>query len=141
MAVERVTFTKPAAQRISRVVRIVEAGDRDTSSGVVSPRLESGGNRQAIRLCSWTSTWAVDTVSVIRFSPATSVTATATNEFLGVGPGYGWAYRHGTAGYQLIGAKLSLQPNYSSTEVQLFGHDASAVAHWYSITTCSTASS
>lgn len=139
MAVERVTFTKPAAQRISRVVRIVEAGDRDTSSGVVSPRLDNGGTRQPIRLCSWTSTWSVDTVSVIRFSPATEVTVTATNEYLGVGPGYGWAYRHGTAGYQLIGAKLSLQPNYSSTEVQLLGHDTHGIARWYSVTTCSTA--
>ena len=136
-----VNFTRPAAERIGRAVRIVESGSRDGGGPVLDRPWFGESSPQPIRFCSWTSTWHIDTVSVIRFSPATSVTATATNEFLGVGPGYGWAYRHGTAGYQLIGAKLSLQPNYSSTEVQLFGHDASAVAHWYSITTCSTASS
>lgn len=140
MSTERVTFTRPAAERIARVVRLVEQGSRDTSASPTVPRMDSQ-NVAGVRFCSWTSTWHIDTVSVIRFTPATNVTVTATNVYLGVGPGDGWVAKKGTAGYQLIGAKLSLQPNYSSTEVQLFGHDASAVAHWYSITTCSTASS
>lgn len=140
MTAERVTFTRPAAERIAKVVRIVEQGDRDTSARPSSPRL-TGNSSAAVRFCSWTSTWHVDTVSVIRFTPATNVTATATNVYLGLAPGDGWVAKKGTAGYQLIGAKLSLQPNYSSTEVQLFGHDDGGVAHWYSVTTCSTAAS
>lgn len=137
--VDPVNFTRPAAERIGRAVRIVEAGSRDGGGPVLDRPWFGESSPQPIRFCSWTSTWQIDTVSVIRFTPATNVTATATNVYLGVGPGDGWVAKKGTAGYQLIGAKLSLQPNYSSTEVQLFGHDASAVAHWYSVTTCSTA--
>lgn len=138
---ERTSFSKSAAERIAKVVRIVEGGKRDTPGISQGVRLQPPAQASIIRFCSWTSTWHIDTTSVVTFMPNTAMTATATNIFLGVGPGEGWLAQKGTAGYQLIGAKLSLQPNYSSTEVQLFGHDSSAVAHWYSVTTCSTAAS
>ena len=135
---DRVTFTKASAERIAQAVRIVEAGNRDTEGLPTAPRF-SPASSNPIRFCSWTATWSHGTVSTITFDPATNVTATATNVYLGVGPGNGWVARHGTAGYRLIGADLSLQPSYSGNEIQLLGHDDSGIANWYSITTCSTA--
>lgn len=134
---DRVVFTKSSGDRIAKVVRIVEAGNRDAETLVTAPRFSPGVD--PIRFCSWTATWTHGTASTITFDPATNVTATATNVYLGVGPGNGWAARHGTAGWRLIGADLSMQPSYSSTEIQLLGHDDSGIANWYSITTCATA--
>lgn len=133
-----VNFTRPAAERISRVVRQIEAGDRSGAALQWDRPWDSMPDR-IIRFCSWTATWSHGTTATITFDPATNVTATATNVYLGLGPGNGWAARHNTAGWRLIGADLTLQPSYSSTEIQLLGHNDSGIANWYSITTCATA--
>lgn len=135
---DRVTFTQGSAQRIAKVVRLVEAGSRDTSALPTSPRLDGGGNAAPVKFCSWSATWSYSSTATITFAPGGG-TATANNVFLGVGPGDGWAARKGTAGWQLIGCDLTKQPGYAGGEIQLFGHDSSAVASWYSITTCATA--
>jgi len=134
---DRVTFTKGSAERIAQVVRIVESGNRDTGGLPTSPRFGPGG--AAIKFCTWTGNWPHGDTATITFDPATSVTATAVNVVLGFGPGNGWVARKGTAGWHLIGADLTLQPAFSSTEIQLFGHDDDGIANWYSITTCATA--
>jgi hypothetical protein len=136
---DRVTFTKPAAERIGRVVRIVEAGDREAAPYAVGVRLESSADR--VRFCSWTATWTHGSTTSIQFAPATNATATATNVILGVGPGDGWVARKGSAGWSLIGFDMTKQPGYASGDVQLFGHTSgsSAIATWYSITSCATA--
>ena len=136
---DRVTFTKPAAERIGKVVRIVEGGDREAAPYTVDVRMES--QRAAVRFCSWTSTWTYGGVASVRFDPATNATATATNVILGVGPGDGWVARKGSAGWSLIGFDMTKQPGYSSGDVQLFGHTSGspAIATWYSITSCATA--
>ena len=135
---DRVTFTKGSAERIAQVVRIVEAGNRDTGGLPTAPRFGPGGG-SAIKFCSWTATWTYANTATITFS-LSSVTATANNVFLGVGPGDGWVAKKGSAGWQLIGCDLTKQPGYASGDIQLFGHSsASALAQWYSITTCATA--
>ena len=136
---DRVVFTKSSGDRIAKAVRAVEAGNRDEEPFITAPRFSPGVSGNPIRFCSWTATWSHGTTATITFDPATNLTATATNVYLGMGPGSGWAARHGTAGWRLIGADLSLQPSYSSTEIQLLGHDDSGIANWYSITTCATA--
>jgi hypothetical protein len=47
--------------------------------------------------------------------------------------------KKGTANWCLIGFDMTKQPGYASGGIQLFGHNDSAIAQWYSITTCSTA--
>lgn len=134
---DRVTFTRPAAERIGKVVRIVEAGDREASPYAVDVRMQGEG--RPLRFCSWTATWQHGSTATITFDPSGS-TATASNVFLGVGPGDGWVAKKGSAGWALVSADLTKQPGYSSGEIQLFGHSTnSAVAQWYSITTCATA--
>jgi hypothetical protein len=136
---DRVTFTKGSAERIAQVVRIVEAGNRDTGGLPTSPRFGGGGG-SAIKFCTWAADWYAGETATITFDPATNVTATAVNVVLGFGPGNGWVAKKGTAGWHLIGADLTLQPGYVATDIQLFGHStSSALAQWYSITTCATA--
>lgn len=134
---DRVTFTKASAERIAQAVRIVEAGNRDTGGMPTAPRL--GAGFAPIRFCTWTADWAHGETAAITFDPATNVTATAVNVVLGFGPGDGWVAKKGTTGWHLIGADLTLQAGFSSTEIQLFGHDDNGLAEWYSITTCATA--
>jgi len=134
-----VEFTRGAAERIAKVVRKVEAGGRNGSAFSPMPRLQSFG-KGGVRFCSWTATWSHSDTATITFDPATAQTATATNVILGVGPGDGWVAKKGSAGWQLIGFDMTQQPGYADGEIQLFGHSSSsAIAQWYSITTCATA--
>jgi hypothetical protein len=135
---DRVTFTPGSAERIAKVVRIVEAGNRDTAGLPTSPRL--GGGSAGIKFCSWTATWTYNSTASITFTSGTAATATATNVILGVGPGDGWVARKGSAGWALVSFDMTKQPGYAAGEIQLFGHSSSsAIATWYSITTCATA--
>jgi len=134
-----VEFTRPAAERIAKVVRKVEAGGREGNAFSLFPRLQSLGGR-SVRFCSWTATWTYSETATITFDPATAQTATATNVILGVGPGDGWVARKGSAGWSLIGFDMTKQPGYAADEIQLFGHSSTdGIAQWYSITTCATA--
>jgi hypothetical protein len=137
---DKVAFTSGAATRIAKVVRQVEAGDRNGKGVEFFPRLQNAPSGAGIRFCSWTATWTYSQTATITFDPATNVTATATNVILGVGPGDGWVAKKGSAGWSLIGFDMTKQPGYSSGDIQLFGHStSSAIAQWYSITTCATA--
>ena len=135
---DRVTFTRSSAERIAQAVRTVEAGNRDTGALPTSPRFAAVGG-DAVKFCSWTVSWPHGDTATITFDPATNVTATAVNVVLGFGPGNGWVAKKGTAGWQLIGADLTLQPAFSSSEIQLFGHDDAGFAKWYDVFTCTTA--
>ncbi len=138
---DRATFTVSSAERIAKVVRTVEAGNRDGSILPVSPRFAgslSGGS--AVRFCSWTGTWGYNGINTIAFASGPPATATAINVILGVGAGDGWVARRGSAGWSLVAFDMTKQPGYAPSEIQLFGHSTSSgAAQWYSITNCSTA--
>lgn len=134
---DRITFTKSSGDRIAKVVRIVEAGNRDTDILPTAPRFGLGGGG-GVKFVSWTSTWTINATATIEFV-TNSLTATATNVFLGVSPGEGWVARKGTTGWALIGCDLTLQPEYEQGDNQLFGHTTSGLCRWYSVTTCATA--
>lgn len=131
---DRVTFTRSSGERIAKVVRIVEAGNRDASGIAQDARLQSP---LPIRFCSWTSTWTIGSTATIQFWN-TDITATANNVYLGVGGGDGWVARKGTTGWSLIGCDLTLQLGYSSASIQILGHNTASIAQWYSVYTCST---
>ena len=138
MSDARVDFTRGAAERIARAVRIVEQGDRDGAALTFKRTLESGGGGKPVRFCSWSTSWSYGGTAVITFAPGTANTATATNQILRVGPGDGWAANNGTSGWSLVSFDMTKQSGYSTSTIQLFGHDSSALAHWYSITTCAS---
>lgn len=75
--VERVTFTKPAAERIGRVVRQVEAGNRDQGPLTFGPRVGSGGGT-SVRMAYYTATVAWNRIT---FTAATSHTNTMKIQF------------------------------------------------------------
>lgn len=74
---ERVTFTKPAAERIAKVVRTVEGGDRDTGPLTFGMR-SVGGSCSPIRFALYTATtnW-----TVVGITGATTTNNTKTIQF------------------------------------------------------------
>ena len=83
---ERVTFTRPAAERIAKVVRQVEGGDRDTPPLVFGARIGSKSEK-VFRVCTFTGSWSKNTAKVVTFrnQTATPNTANATNLFASIG--------------------------------------------------------
>ena len=147
--VERVTFTRPAAERIAAVVREVEAGDRDIMPMGVGPRLQENSAR--IRVATFTGVWATGTTHVVNLGApsgtSTSSTAAAYNAFL---PLYaespvqcllGKPRPTSEATWHLLNVNLATLGGFQAGEIQLFGHTTSTGGYvqWYSITTCSTA--
>jgi hypothetical protein len=107
-SVDRVSFTRPAAERIGKAVRQVEAGDRDLGPLEWGPRGVAGG--KVFRVCTFTGAWAINTAKVVTFRNVTSTpnTVSVTNLFAAI-PARGSARncgiaRDGTAWY-LIAAE------------------------------------
>ena len=89
---QRVQFTRPAAERIAKVVRKVEEGDRRAGPLKFGPRqrpVAQGGDSDIFRVAAFTGSWAVDTTKTIEFiDPVHSnATATAINYFCGIAGG------------------------------------------------------
>lgn len=80
--VDRVTFTRPAAERIAKVVRTVERGD---TSG--QPLTFGSGPRGlpgvVFRVCTFTGAWSINASKTVTFKyqTATPNTASAINLF------------------------------------------------------------
>lgn len=79
---ERVTFTKPAAERIAKVVRAVEGGDRDAGPLTFGTR-NAGGGGKVFRVCTFTGSWAINISKTVTYKYVTNTpnTAAATNLF------------------------------------------------------------
>lgn len=82
--VERVTFTRPAADRIAKVVRRVEQGDRGAEP-LTFGRV-GGGGRKVFRICTFTGSWDIDTMKAVTFRNVTTTpnTLSATNLFFDI---------------------------------------------------------
>ena len=79
-----VNFTRPAAQRIADVVRAYEEGSRDGSAFDLGRRFQQAGGGKAIRMCTYTGSWGIDTFKTVTFKYQTTTpnTVTAVNLFL-----------------------------------------------------------
>jgi hypothetical protein len=79
---ERVTFTKPAAERIAKVVRAVEGGDRDTGPLTFGNR-GVAGNPKLFRVGTFTGAWSINATNTVTFrnQTATPNTVAAVNLF------------------------------------------------------------
>jgi hypothetical protein len=80
--VERVSFTRPAAERIGKAVRQVEAGKRDLAPIQWGPRVV-GGAGKVFRVCTFTGAWAINTAKTVTFRNVTTTpnTVSAMNLF------------------------------------------------------------
>ena len=82
--VERVSFTLSAAERISKAVRIVESGDRDSGGLSFGRPGNSSGGGKPFRVCTFTGSWSKNAAKVVTFRGVTSTpnTAVAQNIFV-----------------------------------------------------------
>ena len=139
---DRVTFTPGSAERIAKVVRIVEAGNRDATGYVASPRLQGGGGGASLKLCTFTGSWSVGSSKTLTLKNQTTTpnTVTAYNLHLGLEPVSACDVLIGKAGtaWYLVQADLTKQPNYSGIGLHVFGVD-SGDASWTGVTSCDTA--
>ncbi len=76
--IERMAFSRPAAERIAKVVREVEAGDRDQpgitfGSAMVAPR--------TFRMATYTGAWSINSAKTVTLRGSTA-TLSAVNLFL-----------------------------------------------------------
>lgn len=84
--VERVTFTRPAADRIAKVVRRVEQGDRGAEPLTFGRGGGGSGGRKVFRICTFTGSWDIDTMKTVTFRNVTTTpnTLSATNLFFDI---------------------------------------------------------
>ena len=70
MSTARVDFTRAAAERIANVVRTVERGDRDGEALRFGRAPDAVG--KVFRICTFTGTWAIDTLKTLTFRGVTT---------------------------------------------------------------------
>jgi hypothetical protein len=77
-----VSFSRPAAQRIAKAVRVIEAGDRNQTGLTFDHPMPSGG--KVFRVATFTGAWAIDSAKTVTFKLQTTTpnTVSATNYFL-----------------------------------------------------------
>lgn len=164
-ATERVVFTRPAAERISKVVRTVEAGDRRSNG--LSFGVQAEAMPLSLKVATFTGSWATGTYKTVTLvgstatasvynwcNPAPGDTASTTaSRYVLFGKAGGTnsvveiqLQDSNTCRMSIGGFDLTTLPGYSSGVVQLLGHSAASTTGtacasltWYSITTCSTA--
>lgn len=106
--IERVVFTRPAAERIGKVVRTVELGNRDCGPLTFGSGL--GATSKVFRVCTFTGAWSLSSAKTVTFLNQTSTpnTVSATNLFANLTAASGSRHcaiaRDGTAWY-LIAAQ------------------------------------
>lgn len=141
-----VNFTRPAAERISRVVRAVEAGNRDSTGPTIDRPWYSDAPRSPIKVCTITGQWHTATTATLSFYNVTTTpnTVTAYNLHMPVQVASSQTAecsiaKAGTAWY-LVSVNLTKLEGYDAGAIQLFGHSTAAgePMRWYSITTCGT---
>lgn len=165
---ERVAFTRSAADRIAKVVRAVEAGNRDCQA-LRFDKPRSGGGGSALKLGRFTGDWQTATFTTVTLHGST-ITASVYNW---CNPALGGDTASTTKSrYVIFGSVKGTQsaveiqmrttecsstltlgdvdlrtvPGFVAGQIQLLGHEAlsegstcSGGLQWYSITTCSTA--
>ena len=152
---ERVTFTRPAAERIAKVVRAVEGGDRDTP-GIYFGSAPGAAGAKTFRVCTFTGAWSIGDTRSVTFKNQTTTpnTVSASNLFWPIpeGPQRDCAIaKEGTAWYLLVpqlyaaNAATAATLTTASLEFKTLPVVALATSNTavfsVSVTTCSTAAS
>jgi hypothetical protein len=131
---QRVTFTKGAAERIGKVVREVEAGNRDLGPLTFGPRVGGGG--KVFRVCTFTGSWSINASKTVTFKGSTA-TVSAINLVCGLNPSGSCDVsiaKDGTAWY-LVQPNLTQQPGYSGSGTQVLTIQNGSLA-WVGTTAC-----
>lgn len=137
-SVDRVSFTRPAAERIGKAVRQVEAGDRDLGPIEWGPR-GGAASSKVFRVCTFTGAWAINSSKTVTFRNVTSTpnTVSVMNIVCGLSPAGSCdasIAKDGTAWY-LVQPNLTQQPGYSSSGTQVLTIQG-GVLRWLGTTAC-----
>lgn len=137
-SVDRVSFTRPAAERIGKAVRQVEAGDRDLGPIEWGPR-GGGAASKVFRVCTFTGAWSINTAKTVTFRNVTSTpnTVSVTNLVCGLSPTGSCdatIAKDGTAWY-LVQPNLTQQPGYSASGTHVLTIQG-GVLRWLGTTAC-----
>lgn len=156
--VEKVAFTRPAAERIARVVRQVEAGKRDSEPFGLGERLQALPYK--LRVGTFTGNWDIGEYRVVTVEGSTSTVNVFNwcNAALGASTANTAEQRYvifgkvndrqaaveiqmkvtsDTSCMTIAGVSLTAFTGYVSDEIQLLGHNSTGPClQWYSITTC-----
>jgi len=136
---QRVTFTKGAAERIGKVVREVEAGNRDQGPLTFGPRVGGAGGK-TFRICTFTGSWSINASKTVTFRNQTTTpnTVSAINLVCGLNPGTVTCdvsiAKDGTAWY-LVQPNLTQQPGYSGSGTQVLTIQNGSL-RWVGTTAC-----
>lgn len=166
---ERVVFTRPAADRIAKVVRKVEAGNRDGAPLIFDRVASAVGS--PLRLATFTGNWQTGSYTTVTLHGSTQTASvynwcnpaigadtanTAQSRYVIFGKVHGtnsaveiqMANTQCTATLTLGSVDLSTLPGYEAGVIQLLGHGEQDTAstcsgglQWYSISNCGTATS
>ena len=131
---QRVTFTKPAAERIGKVVRTVEAGNRDQGPLTFGPRGVASG--KVFRVCTFTGSWSINASKTVTFRGSTN-TLSVVNLVCGLNPSGSCdvsVAKDGTAWY-LVQPNLTQQPGYSGSGTQVLTIQNGSL-RWVGTTAC-----
>jgi hypothetical protein len=137
-SVDRVSFTRPAAERIGKAVRQVEAGDRDLGPIEWGPR-GGGAASKVFRVCTFTGAWSINSAKTVTFRNVTSTpnTVSVTNLVCGLSPTGSCdatIAKDGTAWY-LVQPNLTQQPGYSANGTHVLTIQG-GVLRWLGTTAC-----
>jgi hypothetical protein len=79
-----VSFSRPAAQRIAKAVRVIEAGDRNQPGLTFDHPMPGGNGAKPFRVCTFTGAWSIGSSNTVTFKyqSATPNTAAVQNDLI-----------------------------------------------------------
>ena len=79
-----VSFSRPAAQRIAKAVRVIEAGDRNQPGLTFDHPMPGGVAGKVFRVCTFTGAWSISSSKNVTFKyqTATPNTAAVQNDLI-----------------------------------------------------------
>jgi len=119
---DRISFTRPAVERIADVVRAVENA-RPVGAALRSRAVVAGRKDKPFKVCTFTGAWAINTAKTVTFRNVTTTpnTVSAMNLVCGLSPTALCEVsvaKDGTAWY-LVQPNLTQQPGYTGSSTQL----------------------
>jgi hypothetical protein len=135
---DRISFTRPAVERIADVVRAVE-GARRAGGPLASKAILGGTKPKPFKVCTFTGSWAINTVKTVTFRNVTTTpnTVSAMNLVCGLSPTALCEVsiaKDGTAWY-LVQPNLTQQPGYSANGTHVLTIQG-GVLRWLGTTAC-----
>jgi hypothetical protein len=87
VSTSRITFTRPAADRIANVVRIVEQGSRDEAPLRFAGVRDAVGDKLVLRVCTFIGSWDINSLKTLTIQGVTTTpnTVVATNQLFTIG--------------------------------------------------------